>query len=216
MRKRYKKKRIKIFLTIIFIIVLTIYGYNLINNNIKPTIRAVCEVQAKKIATQAINDAVKNKIKDDIKYKDLIFTKQDNEGKITMMQANTALMNSVASDVALEVQEKIRQISAGTIKIPLGNILDSQLFSGPKFKLELQPQGSVTTDFTTDFIESGINQTIHKVYLSITTDVRIIFPLVSDTVRITSNVPIAETVIIGDVPENYISVPEDKFLNIVN
>lgn len=212
---RKKRKKLIVYLLLVSIFVLGIHTYNVINKNIRPTILAMCEIQAKKIATQAINDAVKGKIKGDVKYKDLLFVKEDSEGKVTMVQANTGLMNNIASDVALEVQEKIRQIPGGTIKIPIGNALNSQLISGPKLKLDLEPHGSVTVDFGTDFLESGINQTIHRVYLTIITDVKIVFPLVSDTVTVKANIPIAETIIVGDVPESYINLPDKELLNIV-
>lgn len=213
--RRNKRKKLIIYLLLVSIFVLGIHTYNVINKNIRPTILAMCEIQAKKIATQAINDAVKGKIKGDVKYKDLLFVKEDSEGKVTMVQANTGLMNNIASDVALEVQEKIRQIPGGTIKIPIGNALNSQIISGPKLKLDLEPHGSVTVDFGTDFLESGINQTIHRVYLTIITDVKIVFPLVSDTVTVKANIPIAETIIVGDVPESYINLPDKELLNIV-
>lgn len=212
---RYRRKKIILYLIMVFTVVFGIYIYNIINKNIRPTILEMCEIQAKKIATQAINDAVKSKITGDIKYKDLLFVKQDNEGKITLVQANTGLMNSIASDIALEVQEKIRTIPGGTIKIPIGNALNSQLISGPKIKLKLEPHGSVTANFGTDFLESGINQTIHRVHLVIVTDVKIVFPLVSDTVTVKANVPIAETIIVGDVPDSYMNIPKDNMLNIV-
>lgn len=187
-----------------------------IDKNIKPTVLAISEVYARKIATQAINEAVKNKIKDDIKYKDLIFVNFDNEGKVTMMQANTIMMNNIASDVALEVQENIRNVSTKEIKIPIGNALNSQLFNGPNINITIVPQGTVTVDFTTEFIESGINQTIHKVYLVIITDVRVIVPLASDVIRIVTNIPIAETIIVGDVPESYVFIPEEEVPNIID
>ena len=216
MKRRNRKK--KCFIAIVITIVLFIYGFIILDRSIKPTVLAISEVQARKFATQAINEAVKDKIKDDIKYKDLIFVKYDKDGKVTMMQANTVLMNSIASDVALEVQQNIREIGSGTIKIPLGNALNSQILSqyGPKIELNIVPQGSVSVDFTTEFIESGINQTVHKVYLIIIADVRIIVPLASDTIKIVTNIPIAETIIVGDVPESYIFVPKDEVLNVVN
>lgn len=175
----------------------------------------VTDAKARMIATQAINDAVKVKIKNDINYEDLIFVKTDNQGRITMMQANTVLMNSIASDVALEVQQNMRQIVTNKIKVPIGNAFDSQLLAqyGPKINIDIEPQGTVTVDFGTEFKESGINQTIHKVYLIINTDVKIIVPLASDTINVTSTIPIAETVIVGDVPESYITVPAKDILN---
>lgn len=208
------KKR---YIIIVFLLVFLIYGFMIVDKNIRPTILAISEVKAKMIATQSINDAIKAKIGDDIKYRDLIFLKYDNEGKITLMQANTMLMNSIASDVALAVQDEIRQIGIKKVEIPLGNALNSQILAqfGPKISMEMVPQGSVTVDFATEFQESGINQTIHRIFLIIKTDVRIIVPLASETVSVSTTTPIAETVIVGDVPQSYISVPEDDFLNVV-
>lgn len=215
-RRRSGKRKIA-FGLLVAIFVLIIYGVIVFDKNIKPTILALSEVKARMIATQAINDGVKSKIKDDIKYQDLIFVRTDNEGKITMMQANTVLMNSIASDVALEIQDKMRKISNNSIVVPIGNAFDSQLLAqyGPKINMDIVPQGTVTVDFATEFKESGINQTIHKVFLIINTNVKIIVPLASDTVNVTATVPIAETIIVGDVPQNYIYVPEDDFLNVV-
>ncbi len=216
-RRRKSRKRKITFVFLVAVFVLIIYGFIVFDQNIKPTILALSEVKARMIATQAVNDAIKSKIKDDIKYQDLIFVKTDNEGKITMMQANTVLMNSIASDVALEIQNKMRRLSINSIDVPLGNAFDSQLLAqfGPRIKMNIVPQGTVSVDFATEFKESGINQTIHKVFLIINTNVRIIVPLASETVNVTANVPIAETIIIGDVPENYIYVPEEEFLNVV-
>ncbi|EOD00704.1 sporulation protein YunB [Caldisalinibacter kiritimatiensis] len=215
-RGRNKKKRT--FIIIVTLLVFLTYGFIIVDRNLKPTVLAISEVKARVIATQAINDAVKAKLKDEVKYKDLIFVKYDSEGKVTMMQANTVLMNSIASDVALEVQNNIMQIATKEIKVPLGNALKSQLLAqwGPKIKIKIVPKGTVTVDFATEFEESGINQTRHKIYLVVVTDVKVIVPLASDTVRIATNIPIAETVIVGDVPDNYIRVPEDEFMNIID
>lgn len=211
--KRRKKK--KAFFIIVALLVIIIYIFIIVDKNIRPTVLAISEVHARKIATQAINEAVKNKIKDDIRYEDLIFVNYDNEGKVTLIQSNTIMMNSLAADVALEVQDNIRKVSTKEERIPLGNALRSQLFKGPNIKLTIVPQGTVTVDFTTEFIESGINQTIHKVYLVIITDVRVIVPLASDVIRIVTNIPVAETIIVGDVPESYIFIPEKDVPNII-
>ncbi|WP_242866787.1 sporulation protein YunB [Abyssisolibacter fermentans] len=218
----FKKRKInynknKTFFIIVGILVVIIYGFYLVDRSIKPIVLAMSEVRARMIATQAINDAVKNKIKGDIKYKDLIYISYDKNGKVATMQANTILMNSIASEVALEVQKKMKDVSASSIKIPIGNALKSQILSqyGPKINVDIMPLGSVKVDFATKFEESGINQTIHRVYLTIQAQVRIVIPLGADTAKITSTVPIAETIIIGDVPQSFISVPKDDFLNVI-
>lgn len=215
--KRYihliRKKRSIIW--IIALLILIIYLFRYTDKNIKPTVVAISEIRARAITTQAINDTIKNKIKRDINYNDLIFVKYDNEGKVTLMQANTILMNSIASEVAIEVQEQLTEMSKSNIKVPLSNAFDTQIITLPSINVRIVPQGSVAVDFATEFESSGINQTRHRIYIIVVTDIKIIVPLVSENLRITTNIPIAETIIVGDVPEQYVNVPKDKLLNII-
>ena len=186
-----------------------------IDNNIKPTIVAISEIRSRSITTQAINNTIRTKIKRDINYNDLIFVKYDNEGKVALMQANTILMNNIASEVAIEVQEQLKGISKITIKVPLSNAFNTQLITLPSVNIQIVPQGSVAVDFATEFESSGINQTRHRIYIIVVTDIKMIVPLVEETLQITTNIPIAETIIIGDVPEQYFNIPQDSILNVV-
>lgn len=211
----YLIKRKRFIVWIIALIMLNIYLYRFIDKNIKPTVTAISEIKARSVTTQAINDTIKMKIKRDINYNDLIFVKYDNEGKVTLMQANTILMNSIAAEVAIEVQEQLKQISKAKIKVPLSNAFDTQLITLPSIGIEIIPQGAVAVDFATEFESSGINQTRHRIYIIVVTDIKMIVPLVSENLRITTNIPIAETIIVGDVPEQYINVPKENILNVV-
>jgi len=209
-------KRKRFVLLIITLLILGIYIYKYIDKNIRPSIIAISEVKAKQVTTQAINNTIKNKIINDIDYNDLISVHYDNEGKVTLMQANTILMNSVASEVALEVQRELEQISKSIIKVPLKNAFNTDLIDLPSINIQIIPQGSVVVDFATEFESTGINQTRHRIYIIVTTDIKLIVPLVSEEIKVTTNIPIAETIIIGDVPEQFVNVPEDEMPNFVN
>lgn len=209
-------KRKRFVLLIIALLILGIYIYKYIDKNIRPSIIAISEVKAKQVTTQAINNTIKNKIINDIDYNDLISVHYDNEGKVTLMQANTILMNSVASEVALEVQRELEQISKSIIKVPLKNAFNTDLIDLPSINIQIIPQGSVVVDFATEFESTGINQTRHRIYIIVTTDIKLIVPLVSEEIKVTTNIPIAETIIIGDVPEQFVNVPEDEMPNFVN
>lgn len=209
-------KRKKLILWIIALLVLGIYIFRYIDKNIRPTIVSISEIRARAITTETINNTIKTKIKRDINYNDLIFVKYDNEGKVTLMQANTILMNDIAAEVALEVQEELKAISESNIKVPLRNAFDIQTINLPSINIKIISQGAVSVDYATEFESTGINQTRHRIYIIVTTDVKMIIPLVSEDIRITTNIPIAETIIIGDVPEQYINVPGDEMLHIVN
>ncbi len=210
---KLKERRGIVLLVIIISSILYLYFY--VDKNIKPTLVALAEIRAKSVTTKAINDTIKTKIKNDIQYDDLILIRYDNNGKVTLVQANMIMMNAIAADVALEVQEQLRNLSKNKVDVPLSNAFHRQILRLPSIKLEIQPQGSVNVDFATEFEEAGINQTRHRIYLIVMTDIRMIIPLASETLRITTNIPIAETVVIGEVPEQYISIPKEDINNII-
>lgn len=225
MRRRRKKRRkglginVYLYAIVILILITSLYGFITVEKKIKPTVLAIAEIKAKEIASKAINESIKSKITDEIRYQDLYFIRTDNDGSITYMQANTIMMNKLAADVALEVQKQIKDIEINDrtrIKIPLGNILGSQLLGqyGPKIDIKITPVGRVSVNFFTEFQNSGINQTRHKIYLNVNTQVKTIIPFVSKAVSVDSTVPIAETIIVGKVPDNYINVPKEDILNV--
>ena len=106
-------------------------------------------------------------------------------------------------------------MSKSNIKVPLSNAFDTQIITFPSINIRIIPQGSVAVDFATEFESSGINQTRHRIYIIVVTDIKMIVPLVSENLRITTNIPIAETIIVGDVPEEYVNVPKENLLNII-
>lgn len=213
-KKNYVK--FKIILIMVLIIIIFTSSFLYLDREITPTVLAIGELKAQEIITRAINESVSTVVKQDIKYQDLISIKEDSEGSITMMQANTFLMNKIASDVALTIQDYLKQINTVADRIPLASIFGSQLFAqyGPKIKLVVTPLGVVDVNFGTEFEQSGINQTRHRIYLIINTSVKVIVPFSSNTVHVTTYFPIAETIIVGKVPMNYINVPKDQFLNV--
>lgn len=182
----------------------------------KPTITVLAETKALELANKSINKSVAEVVKDDINYSDLIHTKLDSQGKITLMQSNTIMMNKVASDVALLIQEELKQVKTTTSYIPVGAALKSPILAkyGPKLKVSIEPIGTVSVDFKTDFESSGINQTRHRIYLEAKTQVKVVIPITTSIKEVKTQIPICETVIIGDVPNSYINIPKENVGNV--
>jgi sporulation protein YunB len=176
------------------------------------------EITARLIATQAINDAVGDVIANE-KYRDLAIIIKDNAGKIAGVHANTIEINRIAGETTTAVQTAIENIGKKSLKIPISNIFSSQIFAntGPRININILPAGSVSVDYYTDFESAGINQTRHKIYLTISTTIRIIAPLTVNSINVTTNIPVSETIIVGDVPDSYISVPREngEYMNFI-
>lgn len=204
-------KRIVITFILIFIVSVFIGSFIYVDNNLRPTITVLAETKAMELANRSINKAVGDIVKDKINYSDLIYTKLDSQGKISMIQSNTVLMNQVASDVALEIQNELKQVKTTTSYIPIGTALKSPILAkyGPQLKVSIQPIGTVSVDFKTSFESAGINQTRHTIYLEVKTQVKVVIPLTTSTKEVKAQIPICETIIVGDVPESYVNVPKE-------
>ena len=141
----------------------------------------------------------------EVGYLDLIILDRDEFGKILALRANVIEMNQIASEVSVRIQEMNDQLEETYIRIPLGNFTGNSLLSGfgPPVKIKIIPTGTVHLDFKTEFVSAGINQIRHRIYLEVTMNMGIVGPLVSNSVKVVNNVDIAETVLIGEVPETF-------------
>ena len=94
----------------------------------------------------------------------------------------------------------------GAALVPLGAALGLTLLagSGPRIPISIVPVGSVQTDFETEFEACGINQTRHKVYLQLSASIRIVIPTGAKTTNVTANMLVAESIIVGKVPESFV------------
>ncbi|CEI73965.1 MULTISPECIES: sporulation protein YunB [Romboutsia] len=214
-KNSFIKKPLIIFL-IISILSILIGSFIYVDKNLRPTITVLAETKAIELANRSINKAVGDIVKDKINYSDLMNTNMDSQGKITMIQANTIMMNQIASDVALEIQEELKKVKSTTAYIPIGTALKSPILAkyGPQIKVSIEPIGTVSVDFETKFESSGINQTRHTIYLQVKTQVRVVIPLTTSTKEVKAKVPICETIIVGDVPNSFINLPEKGLLNV--
>lgn len=205
----YRRKKDKIgfivMLSITIIILMLMISY--LNSQLMPIVVALSEAEAKHMATVIATDVVSEKLKD-LKYDDLIYLQKDANSKVTALQANIVKMNQISSEIASSMQERLAGVDDMYVKVPVGNMFGSSFFSnrGPELTVKVVPYGNIDVDFKTEFVSAGINQTRHKIYIEIKSKMLVIVPLVKRGAEVVTNVPVAETVIVGDVPDSFINV----------
>ena len=205
-----RQRRVSVlFLVVIAVLTLGIGLFWLVETHLKPTILAIAEARASFIATQAINQIINEKVSGNIDPQTLVHVKFDAAGKVVLIQPNTVEFNRLAADTTIRVQTALRNIMEEKIHIPIGQVFGSQLLASyrPKITVTLMPIGTVRVNVIDKFEHAGINQTRHRVYLVATTQVRIVVPMVSKSVEVQTQVPVAETVIVGEVPNTYVQIP---------
>ena len=109
------------------------------------------------------------------------------------------------SRMIARVSQKLNDASAATIRIPLGNATGMDLLygRGPKIPLRMIPLGSANADFVSVFTNAGINQTRHQVVIEAEVELSVLAPGSETTLTVSSQISVAETVLIGNVPDSY-------------
>ena len=195
---------------IMLILVLPVGLIIYIDNVLRPSLYSIARVMSVQMATEAVNTSVQRRLTSgNIKYQDLMQVHKDQQGRIVMMQADTVKINEISSDITLTVQSTLKELQQQSFYIPLGMVTGSYLLAnvGPGIKVNIVPMGTVRVVLEDKFEQAGINQTRHSLYLAFETDIIIVVPFESGQARVNTTMPVAETIIVGDVPETFVSIP---------
>jgi len=205
-KKKSNFKKGSFMASFIFLIVAV---YFFLDARVRPTLFSMAEIEATQMAVAAINHTVQKEVSGgNMDYRDFIAVHRDYNGRVALMQANTVWINRMAADITLEVQNELQGLNNKQVSVPLGQLLGSYIFAnmGPCIKVGIHPMGTVNINVIDRFEQAGINQTRHKIYLDFTTMVRVVIPLHSGEVKVVTKVPVAESIIVGDVPNAVINM----------
>lgn len=155
-----------------------------------------------RIIFEAVNESVQS---GEIRYEELISLEKDNNGKITAVHSNMAVFNQLQAQILDIILARIGQVSAKELSIPLGTLTGSPLLAGrgPRISVRMETVGSSSARFENRFDSAGINQTNHQIVLNVDVSVAILLPGFTTATKVSTAVTVAETVIVGSVPETY-------------
>lgn len=199
----YKRRLINSLITLGIFCLLMVIVFYIVDYRIRPALTNLALVRAKQIATQSINQAVRSDISPDIQYQNLIKISFNQEGKISLIQPNTGEINRIASEATLAVQKKLQSLPKEDIEIPVGQIIGSRIIAGigPQIPVRVLPAGFVESTINDRFEAAGINQVRHRIYLTIKASIKMIIPLISEEIKVSTDIPLVEAIIVGDVPK---------------
>lgn len=195
--KKFKKK-----LTIVIIIAITTFTVIKTIQSIDPIFENLCKDEATKIATKVLNEESTSVLKK-YDYKDIVELIPAEDNKI--LKVNAQVINEIASDIALQVNNSLQTLSNKKIKIPVGAISGNKYLSGhgPEINIKIIPSGIVTTEVKTEFKNQGINQTVYRIYLEVVCNEKILTSYNTIDTKIVNQILLVETVIVGNIPETY-------------
>ena len=181
-------------------------AYILIAIKLQPIVVQTAQYAVGDVVTELVNEAIEQKASEgSLDYEELVTLETDEKGNITALRTNTAKVNLLRSEITSYVIENVSKDLTTVIKIPFGNIFGVAILSGrgPGIPVRIVSVTDVTATFSNEFTSAGINQTRHQIILDITVDTEALIPASSIVNSVTTSMVVAETVIVGAVPETY-------------
>lgn len=201
------RNRIRFIAAVLLIFAASIYL--LVVLRLYPMIEKVATVTVDNDAAGAINQAIDAIVEDGkISYDRLVLLEKDELGNVTALQTNMAETNRLKTEVLREVSKRILDLSVEDLSIPLGSVLFPELLAGngPMISVKVLAVRTCSANFDNRFSTAGINQTLHQIVMHVGVTVSVATPSGLLEVPVQSDVVIAETVIVGAVPQTYVGL----------
>ena len=198
------RQRVLIWLTVIFTLLLALTVAVVLH--MKPVVVDLATARTSnavnRIVVAAVNDAVDSGRFD---YEQLVDFDKDAEGHVTALRSNMAAFNRLQASIADDILQRMAEVSSTDLAIPIGTLTGSPLLAGrgPCLRVRMQSVGTATARFDNQFSSAGINQTRHRIILDVDVHVSILLPGLTTYTKVSNEISVAETVIVGGVPETY-------------
>jgi len=193
-------------LLIILLLLLTV-GFFYLRRSYRDVIRDLAETQVKNITSDLTNDAIAKQIQDGVvQYDRIVYFEKDLDGRITALKTNIGEVNRLKTDILNIINDEILALDNSDIGIPLGSLFLPELFSGrgPAIPVHILSIRNSDANFVSFFSQAGINQTLHQVIMEVSIDVSVLVLGQTTSFTMESQVVVAETVIVGDVPNTFL------------
>lgn len=203
MRRWFRKLLLTVFLILVFLLA----AFGALRSKYRTIIEELAQTQVKNTTSDLTNDAIAKQIADGkIQYDRIVYFEKDLDGKITALKTNMTEVNRLKTDILNIINDEILALDNSDIGIPLGSLFLPEFLSGkgPAIPVHILSIRNSDANFVSDFSQAGINQTLHQVTMEVSIDVAVLVLGRTSAFTITSEVVVAETVIVGDVPDTFL------------
>lgn len=171
------------------------------------TATSLARIQVMNVTSDLINEAIDRQMEEgNIAYDRMVYFEKDLDGRITALKTNMGLVNRLKTDTLGRINDEIMALDPDHIGIPLGSLLFPELLAGkgPKLQVRVLSIRNSEGEFHSNFSEAGINQTLHQLTMMVRVDVAVLVLGKTESFTVESEVVVAQTVIVGAVPETYL------------
>ena len=200
-----RKRRWRLYL--LLIVALGIWAFVGLRSRLWPVVRSLARTQVTNRASDLINDAILEQIMEgQIQYDRIVYFEKDLNGRITALKTNMAEVNRLKTETLNIINDEIMAEDTDHLGVALGSLILPEFFSGkgPSIPVRILAIRNSDANFQSEFTEAGINQTLQKLRMDVIVDVTILVLGQTETFTVSSQMVVAETIIVGDVPATYL------------
>jgi len=169
-------------------------------------IRTLAQTQVRNSTSDLINDAIDQQIEQgNVQYDRIVYFEKDLDGRITALKTNMTEVNRLKTNILNLINDEILALDTSDIGIPIGSLILPELFSGrgPGIPVHILSIRNSDAAFKSYFSEAGINQTLQQLTMEISVDVSVLVLGKTESFTVSSQVVVAETIIVGQVPDTF-------------
>ena len=196
----------KLIRLMILLLIIILAGIILFRARFNGAIRALAQTQVTNTTSDLINDAIDRQIEDGtIQYDRMVYFEKDLDGRITALKTNMSEVNRLKTNILNLINDEILALSTDDLGVPLGNLFLPELLSGrgPEIPVQILSIRNSDASFSSNFTQAGINQTLQQINMQVSVDVTVLVLGQTSSFTVSSQVIVAETIIVGDVPNTY-------------
>ena len=201
---RYRIRQVFRFLCLLVVIAVVLFG--IFRIRYRDVIRTLSETQVRNSTSDLINDAIDRQIETgNIQYDRIVYFEKDLDGRITALKTNMSEVNRLKTDILNIINDEILALDTSDIGIPLGSLFFPEFLSGrgPTIPVTIISIRNSDAAFESHFTEAGINQTLQQLTMTVSVDVAILVLGGTELFTVSSQVVVAETIIVGQVPDTF-------------
>lgn len=204
-RKRAKRA---LLLRAVLLFCILFAVFLILDHRLRPVVTTMAQYQCRVVSILAMNEAVMEELDaaQDLE-KDLVYVEKTPEGEVSAIEINAVAVNQLKARLTDAVANRLLSVPKQDIGIPLGTLLGWQIMAGrgPDVPLQVVPASFVESTIVDTLETAGINQTQHRIFIRFTVQMSAILPGYSTSVTVENEVCIAQTLIVGKVPQIYAS-----------
>ncbi len=196
----------RIIRCIIIVAIALLVLFLILRGKYNTAVRELAETQVKNTTSDLINDAIDAQIeKGTIQYDRIVYFEKDLNGRITALKTNMSEVNRLKTAILNLINDEILALDTSDLGIPVGSLFLPEFLSGrgPSIPVHILSIRNSDASFYSDFREAGINQTLQQLTMDVSVDVSVLVLGETTSFTISSQVVVAETIIVGQVPDTF-------------